>query len=361
MSQGESTDQKEQKELGRGWILMISLFLEVVMAATVYFPLSLLAVVAGIIGGLTVFVVSFFLVAYCWWAPNNICFTFVKEGTVKVVVLGDKVVKVLIQWKGHTIDNNWNIIPEDQDHKERWHPFGGFRFFGVYPFHDIHIYEFEWISASETGEVRRHPKEWLDYVLLMDDVYWAKVEEAEDQDLVPLDVEILITAAVVNPYKAKFAVQNWLEALINRMVPAVRDKLTLAPYKNLTVQQKAIGRKIFTASRRIRQEFEERYGILLRALEIKKIDPASKDLRDLTLKEAVAKREKDVVFIEADAEERRLQKVYGQIEALGETGRFVRGCEALEKSTEQGTRWVIFPEILSGILGRQSQAPDQNP
>ena len=372
MSENENT---EQKELGRGLILVCSLVLEIGLAVVVFYVLSLSTFLGGLVGGILTLVVSFFLVAYFWWAPNNLCFTFVQEGTAKAVVFGGQFKCILLQWKGHTLDENWKVVREGSRHKESWHPLGGFRFYGIWPFWDIHIYQFSWTAVLESGETKRHDKEWLDYVLLMDDVYWFKVDKAEDADLLPLNVECLVTARIVNPYMALFAVQDWLEAFINRIRPSVRNQMTSKPYKDLTVQTGAIGQDIFMGSEVLRKEFNKRYGIELRAVQVKEIDPPE-DLRDITLKKVVAEREAEVVLITAEAEAKavlikataekeRLSRVYGQIREEGDTGVLVRSLEALEKSTgEGGAKWILSPEVLSrlsGIFGGQNQASAEKP
>jgi hypothetical protein len=111
-----------------------------------------------------------FLLVYFILAPNNCFFTFVKEGKAKFVVRGDKFEKCLIQWEGHTFDyskdhpEKWNVIPG----KER-HILGGLRFYGLWPLFDIHIYKFRWTGVTEDGKIQ-HKEEWLDYILLKDDV-----------------------------------------------------------------------------------------------------------------------------------------------------------------------------------------------
>lgn len=244
-----------------------------------------------------------------WWglAPRNLFFTFVEEGTAKAVMRGattkkvttpeGKVYKVtkggqlrrvLIQWEGYTLDRESNVV----EGRERWHPFGGLRYYGFWPFAQIYTYLFEWTGVAENGEVQSHPKEKLDYILLKDDVYWAKVENAEDKELLPLNVEVILTQRVVNPRKALFAVQSWLETIINRTKPAVRDSVTTEGYKELISKTKAIGEEIYKELEKelLREEFRDRYGIDVRKLEVKEINPRE-DYRDATLKKWLGQQE----------------------------------------------------------------------
>jgi hypothetical protein len=258
----------------------------------------LIAIAIGLVGIL--------LVIYFVLAPRNLWFTFVEEGKAKVVVRGSTSVKektpegkvlkitkggqfrrVLIQWKGYTFDKRWNVIKG----KER-HLLGGLRFFGFWPLDQIYTYTFQWSGVTEGGEIQHHPKEKLDYILLKDDVYWAKVEDAEDIDLLPLDVEVILTLRVANPNKALFAVQNWIETIVNRTKPAVRDSMTLDSFREMIKDPKAIEEAVYTRlkERGLLAEFRNRYGIDFRQCEVKKINPMEK-FREETLKKWLGQRE----------------------------------------------------------------------
>jgi len=248
-------------------------------------------------------------IPFIWWglAPRNLFFTFVEEGTAKTVMRGattkkvttpegkvykvtqgGQLCRVLIQWEGHTLDKESNVV----EGKERWHPFGGLRYYGFWPFVQIYTYLFQWTGVAENGEIQRHPKEKLDYILLKDDIYWAKVEKAEDRELLPLDVEVILTLRVVNSRKALFAIQNWLETIINRTKPAVRDSITSESYSELIQKKEQIGEEIYgkLEEELLEKEFLGRYGIDVRKLEIKEINPLEK-YRDATLKKWLGQRE----------------------------------------------------------------------
>lgn len=345
-------------------------------------------------GGLIVFVPIILLFIYFGLAPRNYFFTFVKERTAKVVVKGDAFHKLLIQWNGYTIDGDKNVIPVDKwtkdgkvlekredelfkkvikpvkrtikinrrkrqitilkeeekkieqreairPRKEPWHFFGGLRFYGFWPFLDIYTYDFQWTGVKENGELDPHPKERLDFIILKDDIYWGRVEKAEDIELLPLELGLLLTIRVKNPYKALFNVQNWLEAVVNRLKPLVRDRITQDTYQRLIQQQGAIGEELYNTSLNIREEeFLGRYGIEIRKIEVKDINPGE-DYRKATLLGWTAKRDRERIEVEADAEAKRLEAVYGQIKKFGDLGKLIRALEAMEKSPEQGAKWII--------------------
>ncbi|MCD6528227.1 SPFH/Band 7/PHB domain protein [bacterium] len=307
---------------------------------------------------------SLFLLIWFVLAPRNLWFTFVKEGTAKVVVRGDKFEKALIQWEGYTFDKKWNVV----EGKEPWHPFGGLRYYGFWPIKDIYIYDFEWTNVKGDGTIEHHPEEVLDYILLKEDVYYFKIETAEDIELLPMELEVVMTVRVVNPYKALFVVQNWLETVINRTRPAIRDAVTQKRYDELIKNKEAVGREIYKILRRrkLLEEFQNRYGVEVRKIEVKEINPG-KEYREATLKKYLAEREKERITTLADAKKQelervaegeriRIEKVYSQIRKFGDLGRLIRALEAMEKSPLAANMTVQaipgLSEMLRGIFGR---------
>ncbi len=219
-------------------------------------------------------------------------FTIVKEGTAKVVLKASQFSKIFVQWKGKTVDENGDIVEGRE-----WHLLGGIRWFGFWPFYTIYQYDFEWTGVKPDGTFEFHPKERLDRVLLKDDVYGCSVEKAEDKELLPLDIALTLTVQIVNPYKALFAVQNWFETMVNRITPYVREFVTHWTYQELVERPEVVlDVEVWKAlikpekpEEGIIYEFQNRYGILIRKLETRDINPG-KEYRNVTLKRLVAAR-----------------------------------------------------------------------
>jgi len=300
----------------------------------------------GMIVGLIILVGLVF-----WLASKNIFFTFVKEGTAKNVMKAGEFNRTLMRWRGYGLDNDWNVVNQSKGRFVWGRIFGGLYFYGLSPFYKIDTYYFQWTGVKENGELQPHPKEKLDYIILKDDVYWAKIENAEDSKLLNLTVEIFFTIRVVNPHKARFNVQNWLETVINRSKPAVRDAITTADYENLIKKTDAIGTIVY---QRIRErglfaEFKERYGIEIRKIETRKIDPPP-EYRGITLREYIATQEKKKITIEAEAQAIRLASIAkGAGKALEEASPEERK-KAVEKaySRQQSIDGDAFLKIEAG-------------
>lgn len=329
----------------------------------------LLWILAGGIGlGVTIF-----LAVWYWLAPTNRFFTFVKEGTAKVVVKGDAFQRILIQWKGHTLSKEIKlgedkdkviVILQDIDDviegKEPWHPFGGFRYYGFWPIKDIYIYKFQWTGVTEDDRIVTHPKETLDYILLKDDVYYFEVEKAEDKNLLPLAIELNITIRIVNPYKALFRVQSWLGNVINRMKPLIRDIIATDEYSNWINIKEELGKKIFEQAEtsQLLQEFRFRYGVDVRKIQVKDINPPANYL-EKTLAAYLAEMGKKATIITAEGESQRIDKVFSTIQKFGDLGKLIRALEATEKSPLAASLSVQaipgLSEVLRGVFGKSPE------
>jgi len=283
---------------------------------------------------------SFFLFAYTLLAPRNCNFTFVKEGTVKLVVKGDEFHSCLLQWKGHTFDyqkphpEKWNII----EGRER-HLFGGFRCYSLlWPLYDILVYKFRWAGITEEGK-EQVKSEWLDYMLVKDDVYLCKVPAAEDKDKLPLDLQIFLTIRIVNPYKAKFMVQRWLETVLNRIQPLIRQVVASHSYEEILSIRQQVGGEMWQALEKggLLGEFYQRYGVEVRAIEIRQIEPPEtwrattlekyKAQREAEALVERAKAEKEAAITRAEGEASRITQTYGATQQFGQNGFLLRIAE----------------------------------
>lgn len=354
------------------WTIGILILAAAVILA-IRFHESLLVIVAGstvsarvILIGLAIVVavlILVFLLVWFYLAPRNYFFTFVKEGTAKIIVKGDQFAGALMQWEGRSFDiskagkEKWTIIEK----KSPNHLFGGLRYYGFWPIYDIYIYQFGWSGIGEDGEIARHSKEWLDYVLLKDDIYWAMVKGAEDNNLLPLDVELVITAHISNPYLALFNIQNWLETLKNQLEPAVRDVVSEKEYLVWITEESDMGKLILEEckkrSRGLITAFKNLYGITIVKIQVRSINPPE-DYRQATLASYLAEMQKRATIIHAEAEEIRLQKVYGTIQTLGDVGRLVRTLEAAERSPLAASLTVQavpgLSEAFKGVFGKDA-------
>lgn len=347
--------------MNRGLILTISLVIEAALACVIWFLLPLNATLKIFIL-LAALPATSFLLVYFWWAPNNLFFTFVPEGRAKVVVRGDAFKKVLLQWEGHILAESSSRDHEAGDVIEggldlRKYFLGGLKFYGFWPLDDIYLYDFSWTNMLQDGTVQPHPKQTLDHCLVKIDVYWAKVWMAEDQKMLPLDVELVLTIRVLNPYKALFRVQNWLETTINRIEPAVRNAISRKAYKTWIGGKADLADEIYKQKEvdDLLKEFRSNLGVDVKAIEVRSINPTTAEVdraREATLKRYFAEQDRDRITVEANAEKKRLEAVYGTIQEFGDLGKMVRLLEALEKSPGEGSKWVLPVPGMADLISQ---------
>ena len=285
--------------------------------------LWLLAIIAMIVGmragnailfvsGIAGSILLFPFVVRSWLAPKNIFWTLVEEGTVKIVVFGEGFFKALIQWKGRTFDNNktCNVVEEEKWYKDgdlldvveieneaagavrvqttppsepelvlgaektrkdkHWLDIGGARYYGFWPFKKIYEYKFRWTSVRENGEFVRH-EEVLDKISLKDFIYGAELDAAETKDNIPVDILFVIGLRIVNPQKALFNVQDWLEKVINTIKALLREYISRTDYQEALSSVKNIGEIIEgeLEEAEIMERFRDEYGVELIPDEIK--------------------------------------------------------------------------------------------
>jgi hypothetical protein len=329
-----------------GWDLVwVAIEIAIVLGAVYFTSNFFLGTLVAF--GLTM-ITALFGVPYFILAPKNMWFTFVREGTVKFVTRGGAFKKALIQWKGYTFDENYNIVPENtwikdgkvvpegtdgaKKYKEPWHPLGGFRFYGWFPADDIHVYKFRWTSVTERGEIRPR-EEYLDYILVKDDVYYHAYH-VKDKGNIPIVLETYLTLSVSNPVKARFIVHNWLETVIDRAEPMMIQYSQGRYYETLLAQTQKIGeiiKKRLSQAKLIEEEFLGRYGINVRAIEVRRV-VLPPDLEKATVAQRTAEYEAYATVTRAVAEAKRINTVYGGIKNFRGLGRLIRTLEAVEKS-----------------------------
>jgi hypothetical protein len=337
--------EKEEKEK-RGWLLFEVV---VILAISVFVPYKLLGFWIGYMLGLGLGIIflaiAAFLSIYFILAPNNCFFTFVYEGTGRFISKGGKVVKVIIQWEGHTLDENGYVVPENtwiQDgeavkvtldstakklkiekkdgkmqefkdietimedkkrrllarktdgsteliaevrkYKEPWHPFGGLRYIGPWPIYDIYFYDFAWTGIDQAGNIDPHPKESLGFFILTDDNYLnsAMALETKPPENLPVDLLQPVTIRIANPRKAIFAAERWLEIVLQNITSIDKDFVRMHTWEEL-IAEKDIGGQILEMARErmIIEELFYRYGIDVRKILTKDLRVTTQPTTDL--------------------------------------------------------------------------------
>jgi hypothetical protein len=229
----------------------------------------------GIIVMSVIIVILFILSLYYVFAPQNNIFTFLEEGTTKMVMRGGSDDKLgefdyaLIGWKGYifkgTIENvsgteYWDVVKGEEPKNLFRKTFGGLRYFGIPPFQRIFSYRHKWTHLHENGEAVSH-NEILDYVFLKKDIYVIEIpliekrkkeetkeeaekqkteeEGAEDIDGIPLGISIIVPMEIINPYEALFSVRRWMPMITGIILTKLRRFTASYRYKEDLINMKA--------------------------------------------------------------------------------------------------------------------------
>lgn len=290
-------------------------------------------------------------------AKNDIFFTLVKEGTAKVVLKFSKIHKILVCYTGYKLDSKnenvvKNTIKQDQNQNKFkiWSKkfFGGLYWIGIPKINKIYTYENERLFYSLSIENEKitpkvtSEKKRLNYISLKDELYYAIIQEAETQDMVPVDLYFQLTFRIIGIRKALFEVEDWIEMSLNQFKPVLRDWIATKKIEELigaNGKAKEIGSeaKELIDKSDIDTRLKNQYGI--------KMDAKGYGIALITLS---GTRGEDYVKAltknwEAKQEVKRMNLIYKQIKKSGEIGAFTRLLEALEKTSQNPNKMIIFP------------------
>lgn len=320
-------------------------------------------------------------------ASRDLFFTFVKEGSAKAIMGagGSGFQRFILQYKGYRLNN-----PNDQNtydfSKEEWEViepptsdstsptpkpnpyitfFGltGVRWLGLPSLHTIHEYSFKWNSLEQSSEGEKTKdagggiyfipySKKIKHILLQEDVYYARVEAAEDDDFVPLDFDFTIRVKVKNPYKALFGPQEWLEMTWSKVIPLLREFISQNKWDDLAKRETAIMEKFNPLVAEEKISLLADCGIDVKEFKFLRIAPSGergKVYEEAATQEFVAIQEAKRIKILAEAEKDRIHKVYGEIKDFNELGKMIRRLEALENAAKGASNTIISAPELAGL------------
>lgn len=284
--------------------------------------------------GLSIDCFLFWLFKRTWWAKNNFMYTFVSEGTAKIITKDKGYVKTLINWKDHILNKDGEVVDQPKHRRRK----GGLFFYGFWPIYDVLIYAFSW--EDEKGF---HAERLIDYVLLKSAVYVISVKDVEDKNLFPLDIDFYCKIRVTNPYIAIYNIQWWLPSVTTRIKSRIRGIISTKIFKDWLDNTQELADMVEGDRDKIYQEF----GVLIEGVKIKNINPAREDHKEALAKEKKSEMEGMAIKVLARAERERLQEIAEAMKG-DDTTKLLRILEAVEKGN---SNWILPPEITQIIKG----------
>jgi hypothetical protein len=300
-------------------------------------------------------------------AENELFWATCKEGQTRPVTWNKKFKKFIISYAGKCYageldkslstnnENYWEVVNDPRPQSEKTgleKIFEGLYWIGLPPFAEIMRYRMTWIEwghpKKADGSVSSHKEpipreETISHALVQSDVYFVKVPSVETAEGIPVDVSILLTAWINNPYKALFRVQHWLEAVTNQTEGTSRvfiGTLEIKQLFTLTKEEQKKGpnprnkaslsatssKALEKALKKSLENFKDNFGVTVDKVQIQSIEPAgdaAAKYRELLTKEYEATQEAKMVRIKADAEADRIRKI---AEAKKEEAELVLGA-----------------------------------
>ncbi|MFA5071826.1 MAG: SPFH domain-containing protein [Candidatus Pacearchaeota archaeon] len=271
-------------------------------------------ILGTIILSLIIIPIAAFLVLWFGLAPSMVIGTFIPEGYCIMITRGQEkgeFVKAMIKWKGHAINNNYDIVEMKSGEEEM--DFSGFwdrSHFGMnfyfWPFDKVYSYDLEWKQFSHDEKVI-NKSEHLYYVLLKPYVYYIDIKNAEDKTKVPQNMGIVAEMRVVNPYKATFMIQNWYRAVSNLIIGDLRDFIRNKSYEELINPESgksSLNEMIWDQITKngLAKNIEDKYGVRIIKLTVVEIGPADDEYSRATLRKIIAEKNQEAIKVEAQSE-----------------------------------------------------------
>jgi hypothetical protein len=260
---------------------------------------------------------------------------------------------------------------------------GGLIFMGIWPFDTVYTYKFRWEALRKVGEAVSHD-ELLDYVFVKSAVYFTELKEAETKGMVPLNIGLVLTIRIVNPYRALFRTHQWLEFVVSRLGPYIRQYV---PAKKLEFEKfirvsqgfgselfQFLGeskekftpedKKRFLAEGKSQKEIEdleqagkgilwvlwERFGVDIQSIEFASITTEGKIYEEAAAKKWSAKREKERIEITAQAEANAIETVSKAIENHGQVGVLTKTLDTINTASNKPGNWIFSVDWLKDLV-----------
>ena len=319
-------------------------------------------------------------------------FTMIAPGEVKIIVRGDKVVRMVTDTADKSFartggDKNspryWELEStpgksEDPTADIHWmfrwwarlvYKFTGAVFTGIYPIQRVYEYELErtTIERNEKGEGRNQQglhlgsnlhlsvtTDWSDHLRTRQFFFPVHVTKAETRDKIPLDIIGIGEMETTNPHRAAFGTDRWDHAVVNLVTDAITDATkVLTLDQSLTAENAQEARRIADCVEGISDD-EIRCGVSIQKFRILEINPALDEagLRDIQ-SEALSTQRAKGMKIEGSARADNLRAINEANAQGGEhalaTMQMEGTVRAAEAAGKNGGTVILMPAQSSAV------------
>ena len=296
-----------------------------------------------------------FAVSFPYWmamvivalSKTDVFFTGNEEGQGKAIKRNGKFYKTIVTLEGYHTRGNMVLTEEEKKQKKEdetekefalslgihsedvipgkqkepwwWNiAFTGGILKGIYwigfpPSSETHKYRFSWVASeyakgTEALVVKAREEEEIDHILTQDYVYLIAIMGAETNEAMPVNVRLAVTARSMNVYKSLFLVHRWLDAVANQVGSQVREYIGNHSYESIYKGAQVHSELLQESLKNQINWCKREYGIVIRLIQIKDIEPVDKKYLELTTKKFEAEQEGELTRIKADNEAYRIEK-----------------------------------------------------
>lgn len=358
-------------------------------------------------------------------ALNKIFFTFVKEGTAIAIARGGNFSHFIMAYTGHYLNDprrewydpdpkqpDWEVLEVGPEMKVKsWKDVSaynkwalhlrllerlGIYYYGFWPFFQLDQRKFQWterrLNATTNKEEPWTREAQTSMIYIADFPYWLKLEGAEDEGGIPLNLDYLLTVRTNNPYKARYTIADWLARLTTDSNNAAKRWVGSQAFKDVT-KENAGGVSGFVealqalngrlATENSKSGAPSSLGVTIVAASLQEVTIAGSDpvaiekattAQTVATMQAEATRSKargdaDAVRIKsqgdaealvtiANAEKERIGTVYGEIHKHPHGVR-LREVDAIEKAAASPGATIIWAQN-PGLAGAAAILANQN-
>lgn len=268
-------------------------------------------------------------VALSWQTSRkfNIPGTFILDGTAKAFERNGEFRSMELAYRGHY----WRADNPDPDNFDDWWvdsknpPYrgwlrdflGGFYWVGI-PFLDqVAQRNQRWMTGRQIkqGENRgaielQSQEKRVDYVILVDDIYYAAIDGCETSDKFAVRVIIGITMCVGNPRRAWYKIQNWIEATVEQLREPIRLFVGSKEFDKLRDKLTASQELLNDTGIKLRTQFiHDEYGVVVKLIQIADVIPEDEEVRKATHQKYIGEQNAARREAEAEGEAKAITKI----------------------------------------------------
>jgi regulator of protease activity HflC (stomatin/prohibitin superfamily) len=340
----------------------------------------------------------------------DVFFTQVREGTWAAVMRGKTLDHMILAHRGYYLNDPrrdyynpalpaWERIAGVSGAVYSSYPAGspwrilerfGIYWMGLWPIKSRFRYIFEWTEQSIDDETGK-PTPWhrdvvTDFAFSAIFTYWVRLEGAETEDNIPVDMDYWLSVEITNGQKALFDIENWLTRITADVNQATKMWVGISKFEELSreggeADKSIFAKKVLALNQDLIADVYEAgqargakdiLGVTIQGASLYSVSPSGERGKELAaalsarveaerkaqarIAEAEGIKQSTIKIAEGDKEAIRMR--YEEINRHP-NGVAIRGLEAMEKASEKaGNHTIWAPNPFDRIADAIGKAAD---